>query len=202
MFEADATSMETYAPVRVTARSTIFQVASDGASDGSELTTNLMMPSRMQMNLKEMIALRLTNHTIIQDSFLGTRPFVVIGIALVLFLVAHEIMGERSLCLLRLVLHQRPVCLLNTTRTEHLIQPRQRLASPGEDHHAADGTIQPVHYAQKDSTRLGILLLDISLHRLGERSVAGLVALHDLTRTLRDDDDVVILVENFQFSIS
>ena len=53
--------------------------------------------------------------------------------------------------------------------------------------------------AQKNSTRLGVFFLDIRLHRLGEWGVAGLIALDNFSRTLRDDDDVVIFVENLHY---
>lgn len=51
---------------------------------------------------------------------------------------------------------------------------------------------------KEDSTWFGVAFLDVSFHRLGEWEVAGLISLHDFPRTLRDDDDMVIFVENSQ----
>ena len=48
--------------------------------------------------------------------------------------------------------------------------------------------------AEEHGAGLRVFLLDIRFHRLGEWSVASLVALHDFTRTLRDDDNMVIFV--------
>ena len=54
-----------------------------------------------------------------------------------------------------------------------------------------------MNHAEEHLTRLLVLLLDILLYGLTERFVARLVALHYLATLLRDDDDVVVLVDDF-----
>ena len=77
---------------------------------------------------------------------------------------------------------------------KHIVQTTQRLRGPCENDQSTDRTVQSMHNTQEYCSGFGILLLDIQFHRLGERGVAGLVALHDLPCTLRDDDYVVIFV--------
>ena len=51
-----------------------------------------------------------------------------------------------------------------------------------------------MYHAEEHVAGLGIRLLDILFHGVGERFVAGLVALHNLSAALVDDDDMVVLV--------
>ena len=54
-----------------------------------------------------------------------------------------------------------------------------------------------MHHTEKHVAGLVVRLLDIGFHRLGERFVARLVALYNLSAPLVDDDDVVIFVDYF-----
>ena len=51
--------------------------------------------------------------------------------------------------------------------------------------------------AEKDFAGLVILLFKIGFDGVGQRGVAGFVALHNLSCGLVDDDEVVVFVENF-----
>ena len=141
-----------------------------------------------------MVTIGMTYDLVVEDGFLGSRTFVVVGVALVLLLVAHEIMRQGGLWLAGCILHECPVSFLNGLCTEHLIKACQGLAGAGKQHHPADGTIQTMHDAEKYGARLRVTLLNIRFHRLGERRVARLVALDDFTCALRDDDYMVIFV--------
>ena len=55
--------------------------------------------------------------------------------------------------------------------------------------------------AQKHRTGLLVFLLDILFHRLRQRFVAGLVALHDLSASLRHDDQMVVFIYYFHISL-
>ena len=186
--------MKADAAVGIAARRTVFKIAANGTTDGCQLTTDLMMTTSVEMYFKECITIRMPNDLVVKDSLLRIRTLMVVGITLVLLLVANKIMRQRSLRLARCVLHQRPVSLLNSLRTKHLIETRQGLAGAGKQYHPANGTVQTMHNAEKYGAGLRILLLNIQFHRLGERSIAGLVALHDLTCALRDDDYMIIFV--------
>ena len=85
---------------------------------------------------------------------------------------------------------------MHLTRSKHLVQAGQRLRRAGEDHQATDGTVKTMHDAEEDVARLLVLLLQVGLHRLRQRLVARLAALHYLAAALRNDDDVVVLVDD------
>ena len=52
-----------------------------------------------------------------------------------------------------------------------------------------------MHHTEEYIARLVVLLLDIFLHRIGQRLVAGLVALYDFAAALVDYDNVIVLVD-------
>ena len=194
VFKVDASGMKADAAVGIAARRTVFKIAANGTTDGCQLTTDLMMTTSVKMYFKECITIRMPYDLVVKDCLLRIRTLMVVGITLVLLFVANKIMRQRSLRLARCVLHQRPVSLLHSLRTKHLIEACQGFARAGKQYHPANGTVQTMHNAEKYGAGLRILLFDIRFHRLGEWSVASLVALHDFTRTLRDDDDVIIFV--------
>jgi hypothetical protein len=51
VLEGDTPGMEADGSIRVAARITVFQVATDGTTDVRQLATNLMVPSRKQLDL-------------------------------------------------------------------------------------------------------------------------------------------------------
>ena len=105
-------------------------------------------------------------------------------------------MHQLPLCRHGGVLHDCPVGLLDLLMaTEHLVQPRERLARAGEEHHAAGGTVEAMGNAKEDLAGLVVFLFNISLHHLGERCIARLVALHYLAAGLVDGNDMIIFVE-------
>ena len=52
-------------------------------------------------------------------------------------------------------------------------------------------------YSQKNGSGLGILIFDIVLHNIREGAIASLVALHDLPALFVNDDNMVVLVNDF-----
>jgi len=194
MFEANAAGMQADASIGVATRCAVFQIATNWTAHGRQLAADLVVAPCVKMYLKKGETIRVTDDLVVEDGLLGIGTLVVVGVALVLLLVAQEPVCQRAFRLTRFVLHQRPVGLLHGSHTEHLVETRQCLAGSREDHYPTHRTIQAMYDAEEYGTGLGILLLDICLHRLGEWGVAGLVALHDLPCTLRDDDYVVIFV--------
>ena len=78
---------------------------------------------------------------------------------------------------------------------KHLVEAGEGFAGAGKDDEAADGTVEAMDHAEEDLAGLLVFLLDVLLHDVRERAVAGLVALHDLAALLVDDDDVVVFVD-------
>ena len=99
--------------------------------------------------------------------------------------------------LLGTTLNDSPISLVNLIVAKHIIKSCQRLARLGKDHKSADRTVDAVSHATEYIARLGISLLNILTHNLHKRSVARLIALHNLARTLIDDDDVIVFVDYF-----
>ena len=159
------------------------------------------MATRHQVDLQQGITLRQAYLPELQHRLLAVRHLVVVGIRLILLLIARQPMLQRlpriSSHFSFLISHfyDSPVRLMHLAVAEHLVQTCQRLRRAGKDHQPADGTVQPVYHAQEHSTGLGILLLDIGLHQVRERSIAGLVSLYDLSALLVYYDNMVVLVD-------
>ena len=88
------------------------------------------------------------------------------------------------------------VGLLDIAVAEHRREPLQGLGGLGEEADAAHGPVKPVGDAHKDLAGLVVPPGDEGLEGFGEGFVAGLVALHDLSRLLVEGQDVVVLGEN------
>ena len=83
---------------------------------------------------------------------------------------------------------------MNVAGAQHVVESRERLRSLGEYYGPSDGSVKAMHHTEKDVAGLCVALLDEGLDCFGERSVAGLVALDNLTGALVDDDYVVVLI--------
>ena len=173
----------------------VFEVAADGTAHFGQLATYLVMASGEQFNGQKEVAVALPHQAVAQTGFFAARHFVVVGIRLVLLLVARQPVVQLAGFLRRAVGHDGEVGLVHPSLAEQVVHARQPLAGTGKHHDAAHGAVEPVGNAEKDGAGLGITLLDVGLDALGERLVAGLVALHNLAGGLADDDDVVVLVE-------
>ena len=89
------------------------------------------------------------------------------------------------------------VSLVHVAPPKHFVEPRERFGSACENHETTDGTIESVHGAEKDFARLVVLLFDIGFDLVGQRSIAGFVALNDFAGGLVDNDHVIVFVEDF-----
>ena len=209
--------MQAYAAVRVGAFGTVFEIAFDGTSYRSQLTAYLVVSACLQVDFQKTIVLAFHECFIRQDSQFGVFALCSLFLpdykTLVQFLIAREIVLQACFGHFRTALHDRPiglfyrnlVCILYsvlcilysvlcTLFPEHLVQPHQRLARPGKEHYPARRPVQPVRHAQKDLAGLVILRLDIRLHRLAQRRVSGLIALHNLVAGLVDGNNMVVFV--------
>ena len=93
-------------------------------------------------------------------------PIMVVSVALVLLLVSYNPMGQCRLGLLRHVLHNRPIGLVNLAIPEHGVQSAQSLRSLGKHHESRNRTVKSMHHTQEYISRFLVFLLDILFYRL------------------------------------
>ena len=198
VLETDAAGMQADAAIGVAARRSIFEVAANGAAYGCELASDLMVAPSVEVHLDEVVAVGMSDDLVVEHGFLGSRALVVVGERFVLLFVAHDVVRERGFRFSRRILHERPVSLVDALGAEELVEACQRFACAREDDHAADGAVQTVHHTKEHFAGFGVAFLDVCFHHVGERRVASLVALDNLAGLLRNDDNVVVFVENFQ----
>ena len=58
-----------------------------------------------------------------------------------------------------------------------------------------------MHCAEKNFAGLVVFLFDIGFNVIGQRSIAGFVALDDLARGFVDDDHMIVFVKDFHLYI-
>lgn len=89
------------------------------------------------------------------------------------------------------------VSLVHVAPPKHFVEPCERFGSACENHETTHGTIESVHGAEKDFAGLVVLLFDIGFDLVGQRPIAGFVALNDFAGGLIDNDHVIVFVEDF-----
>lgn len=89
------------------------------------------------------------------------------------------------------------VSLVHVAPPKHFVEPCERFGSACENHETTHGTIESVHGAEKDFAGFVVLLFDIGFDLVGQRSIAGFVALNDFAGGLVDNDHVIVFVEDF-----
>ena len=89
------------------------------------------------------------------------------------------------------------VSLVHVAPPKHFVEPYERFGSACENHKATHGTIESVHGAEKDFAGFVVLLFDIGFDLVGQRPIAGFVALNDFAGGLVDNDHVIVFVEDF-----
>ena len=154
-----------------------------------------MVAACEQRHLNEHIVVGHGAHLVFQHSLLGSRHFAFMCVALVLAFVASEPVGQRTFWSYITALHHCPVCLVHIARAEHVVESRQSLRCLGKHHESAYGAVESVYNAKKHVAWLVVFLLDILLHCIGQRLVAGLVALHYLAAALVDYYNVIVFVD-------
>ena len=197
-----ATGVQANASILIGTIETIFQIPLDRTSHLRQLTADLMVPPRLQIDLQQIIIIRMGDQFITQDSFLGIRPLGIVSVTLILLRVADQAIDALCLLVGATAVFFLNFCVSNLTDTKHLVQARKGLARLGENHDPAHRTIQTVRDTDKDIPGLAILLLQPYLQHLRERLIARLVALHDLTAGLIYRYNMIILVNNLHITCS
>ena len=93
MNELHSTGEQRDTAIGIGTTGTILQIALDGTANLGQLTANLVMTARQQLNLQQRVVVAATQHTIAEHCLLGARNLAVVGIRLVLLLVADKPMG-------------------------------------------------------------------------------------------------------------
>ena len=117
-------------------------------------------------------------------------------------LIADEVVFQPCFRHFRCTLHNRPIGLLDLLVTlEHGIKTGKGFGGTGKEHYSTRRSIQTMGHAKEHLTGLVILVLYIRLHRLAQRRVARLIALHNLVAGLVDGNNMIIFVEYFHHFI-
>ena len=188
--------MKTNASIGVRALGAVFEVALHRTTDCCQLTTNLVMPTGLQVDFQQSIVLSLHKGLVGQNSefcFFGT------GLSdkrLVQLLVSREVVLQAPFRLFGTSLHNRPVRLFDLlVRLEHVIQTCERFARSGKEHYSTRRTVEPMRHAQEHLAGLVVFILDIGFHRLTQRRITRLIPLHDLIAGLIDSNNMIIFVK-------
>ena len=195
VLKSDMPSVQRDTAVRITAPGPVLEIALDRTAHVGQLTAYLVMAARQETHAQEEVAAGSGQEPIAQPRQLGLAALTGDHIRLVLLLIAHEPVFQFTLVLLRTPLHDGEIRLGDLSQSKELIHARESLARACKDDQPAHRPVQAMRHTEVDLPRLGILLLDIGLDLVTERLVARLVALHNLTSRLGDDDDMIILVE-------
>ena len=92
-----ATCVQANASILIGTIETIFQISLDRTSHLRQLTADLMMPPRLQIDLQQIIIIRMGDQFITQDGFLGIRPLGIVSVTLILLLVPHQPIHQLTL---------------------------------------------------------------------------------------------------------
>ena len=122
MDEMHGVAEEGDAAVGVAALGAILEVTLDGAADFGELATDLVVAPCLEIHLDEIVVVGMADDFVVEDGFLAVGHLMIVGIRLVLLLIAHEPMGQRTFRLRRHVLDNRPILLLHFTVCKHGIE--------------------------------------------------------------------------------
>ena len=71
MYKTDPTCMQANASIGIGTRKAILQVTTDGTAHLSQLATNLMMASGLQIDFKQTVIVRTPYQAIVQNGFLA-----------------------------------------------------------------------------------------------------------------------------------
>ena len=78
---------------------------------------------------------------------------------------------------------------------ECVIKSGECLAGSGKEYHPAHRSIEPVYHSEEDGAGLVVLLLYIGFAGLHKWFITGAIPLDDLTGSLGDSEQMVVLVE-------
>ena len=155
-----------------------------------------VMAAGEQLHLHQKIFPGRTQQAVAQQGLLGSGLLLRMAVGLVLLLVAGEPGMNLPLRRCGGILHQGPVDLPGISLPEGGGEACQGLGGLGQDDGSADRTVEPVGHTHEHLSGLAVAEGDESLEFLRQGLVAGLVALDYFSRTLVEDQNMVVLVED------
>src|SRR5207244_1796129 len=174
----------------------VFRVAVDRVPVVGELDTKLMGTTSLRTNLQPAQPAVTAANLIVQQRLTGAATprlddFDPTGVA-----VFAQPVFERAGTARDIVFYNGPVHFLDRSLAELLRQPRCRLARAAEQQYAGNWFVQPVNDAEKDISRLVVLLPQILLDRPIQGFFASLKMRARHPARLGDRQAVVVLEED------
>ena len=196
MREFDRPRVERDAAVGVRAAGAVFQVALDRAADLRELGADLVVAARKQFDLDERVVGRGAERAVAQPRLLRFGFRGVAGARAVGAAVAQHPVAQFPFERVGPLFRDGPVGFADFARTDHFIEPHQRLRGLGEEHCAAHGTVDAVHDAEKHLAGFRVAAFDVGLDLVFEGALARRIGLYEVAAALVDHQQVVVFVEN------
>ena len=97
-------------------------------------------------------------------------------------------------------LHHGPVAFVDCSRTNHLIEPHQRLAGFREQHRSADRPVDTVYDTEENIPGFVVAAADESFYFVFEACLPLGVGLHQIAGVLVYHQQVVVFVEYVFFA--
>ena len=188
--------VEADAAVGVGAWRAVLQVAFDGAPHRGQLATYLVVTSRVELHLKQPVAVAAGYEAVAEVGAFRARAFRGVGVAFVLAFVPTEVVDEFPLLRRRFGADNGVVGLLHVARAEEVVHAREGFARSTEHAYTTDGAVQSVGHAQKYRAWLTASFLDVGLGGIGQCGIARLIALHYLACRFVYYQQVVVFVED------
>lgn len=189
--------MERYGCVGEGIRSAILNISDDRTAYRRQLGANLMVPSGMEVDLQKRLPLgRLSHRLIFEYRLLCLLCPLRDRVALILISIAKESVCKGRSRALRATFDEGEVDLLKVVSpAECVIKSGECLAGSGKEYHPAHRSIEPVYHSEEDGAGLVVLLLNIGFAGLHKWFITGAIPLDDLTGSLGDSEQMVVLVE-------
>ena len=189
--------MESYGCVWERVRGAILDISDDRAAYSCQLGADLVMPSGMEVDLQQRLPLvNLGYCPILQHCFLCILCPLTDRVALILIPIAKKSVCECRRGALRVTFDEGEVDLVEVVpATEGVIESGQSFACAGKEYHPTHRSIEPVYHSEEDGAGLVVLLLYIGFAGLHKWFITGAIPLDDLTGSLGDSEQMVVLVE-------
>ena len=188
---------EAYAAVRVGAFGSVLEIPFDGAAHVGQLAADLVVPAGVQFHFQQEIAVCGLDEGVFEAGLLA----VFSHIGFVLGFVSDQVVREGVAVFGRAVGGEGPVGFVDFPFPEHLVKAFQGFGGFGKQDYAAHGPVQPVGDSHEYLPGLPVPLGDEGLEGLAQGFVSRLVSLHNLSRPLVENQQVVVFQQDSFFYV-